>query len=447
MNKLLTLALALFITQTTQAATNITGQIRTNTTWTKAGSPYILSGDLEIAPDITLTLEPGTVVQIHKDIIVYGFIKAIGSSLDSIRFLRTQNSDKWGNINLINNNALAETVYFKYCVFDHTHLDVKEQHRIEVEYCFFYGASVHARSNSDIILQYNKIYGSSYLIDVDSGIVRGNYLNTGDFSADNCNYVLYDENYITGGEYGIKCESGGVTMTGNTITATTRYGIYLRFAGIGNSSNVVGNILTGNHAVGIYIYYLIGEVKENSIYDNATGIQYAGQASPSLSIMDNCIYDNDYNFYNDTPDPYNIGKNWWGSNDSATIRATVYDYENDFKKGTVSFMPVLNNSGNLCKTAPPPTDVPDVPGITAPVSYGFRVFPVPFKDNIQFIIDDGRVINAVKVFDMLGREMTSMEVDLLRYVEVDAAHYPAGGYIYKVRLDDNSFETGKLIKN
>ena len=45
--------------QSSTAQTNISGQIRTNTTWTKSGSPYIISGTLEVAPAVSLIIEPG----------------------------------------------------------------------------------------------------------------------------------------------------------------------------------------------------------------------------------------------------------------------------------------------------------------------------------------------------------------------------------------------------
>ncbi|HEX8436109.1 hypothetical protein [Archangium sp.] len=44
------------------SAASVQGQLATNTTWTLAGSPYTLTGDVTVPPWVTLTLEPGVQV-------------------------------------------------------------------------------------------------------------------------------------------------------------------------------------------------------------------------------------------------------------------------------------------------------------------------------------------------------------------------------------------------
>ena len=41
------------------AQTNVSGGIYQNTTWTLAGSPYMVTGSIVIFPNRTLTIEPG----------------------------------------------------------------------------------------------------------------------------------------------------------------------------------------------------------------------------------------------------------------------------------------------------------------------------------------------------------------------------------------------------
>ena len=42
--------------------TDVGGEIAVDTTWTLAGSPYVLTSDVVITTGVTLTIEPGVVV-------------------------------------------------------------------------------------------------------------------------------------------------------------------------------------------------------------------------------------------------------------------------------------------------------------------------------------------------------------------------------------------------
>ena len=62
-------------------ATNVSGLIAADTTWTAAGSPWVLSADVELKNGATLAVEPGVViVGAGRSIDVFGCLKAIGTS-------------------------------------------------------------------------------------------------------------------------------------------------------------------------------------------------------------------------------------------------------------------------------------------------------------------------------------------------------------------------------
>ncbi len=90
MSKHLLLATAIFFAFfSAKSQTNVSGNISGNTTWTKTGSPYILTGNLGVRSDFTLTIEPGVIVRRTGDfqILINGAVKIDGTAADSIQFV------------------------------------------------------------------------------------------------------------------------------------------------------------------------------------------------------------------------------------------------------------------------------------------------------------------------------------------------------------------------
>jgi hypothetical protein len=86
---------------TVQAATDFIGIITSDTTWTKANSPYDLTGPLLVDDVITLTIEPGITVNLNDYYIqVNGTLIARGSNTNPIHFSTgritfSQSSSSW----------------------------------------------------------------------------------------------------------------------------------------------------------------------------------------------------------------------------------------------------------------------------------------------------------------------------------------------------------------
>ena len=94
-------------------STLVSGYISENTTWTLAGSPYVLVGDAIVEPDVFLTIEPGVVVKFASGanlVIDGGLIEragliAHGNSTHKITFTSnatTPAPGDWGGIKTMN---------------------------------------------------------------------------------------------------------------------------------------------------------------------------------------------------------------------------------------------------------------------------------------------------------------------------------------------------------
>ena len=86
---------------TVQAATNVTGILASDTTWTKANSPYTLTGNVLVSNGVTLTIEPGAIVNLgNYYIMVNGTLRARGTAAENVEFNSgsitfTNKSAKW----------------------------------------------------------------------------------------------------------------------------------------------------------------------------------------------------------------------------------------------------------------------------------------------------------------------------------------------------------------
>ncbi len=82
--------------------TDKSGNIAANETWTLAGSPYILTGDVTVNNGVTLTIEPGVVVMAgaSKRLLVQGHLQALGTAVQPILFTSQSNTgpNEWDGL-------------------------------------------------------------------------------------------------------------------------------------------------------------------------------------------------------------------------------------------------------------------------------------------------------------------------------------------------------------
>lgn len=94
---------ALITTRPAMAATSVGGIIAQDTTWTKDGSPYIVTGNILVFNGVTLAIEPGVQVRLDGSYGIYveGKLQAIGTEAENIVFTSNKSTPAagdWGAI-------------------------------------------------------------------------------------------------------------------------------------------------------------------------------------------------------------------------------------------------------------------------------------------------------------------------------------------------------------
>ena len=147
--KILLLALTLLTLTFCKAQTTVGGTISSNTVWNASGNPYIVTGNIYINENVTLTINPGVIVKFNKDfdrydIWVDGTLRAVGTDDSVITFTSNASnpgSEDWGGIKF-------ETTAEDY--------DFTNQAGCILQYCSFeYGSDVDLGAGSAFIKMIN----------------------------------------------------------------------------------------------------------------------------------------------------------------------------------------------------------------------------------------------------------------------------------------------------
>ncbi len=307
MKKITTLLLLISISSISaiQAQTYINGFINTNTTWTTAGSPYVVNGNTLLSNGYTLTIEPGVVVKFdtNRTLQIDGELIAIGTFQNRIKFTSNKVSPAagdWGEIHFSNTSTQAvfnsNGDYLSGCI---------------MKYCeVMYGGNslgygqIHLENSSPYFSRCTIIYssqagiysnGTSYILDSSmvSHCGRGLVFNLScigviiknDSIINNtgvgiwvnglaCNSVVQN-NYFYGNDYSalnFDNTVNNVTITGNyfinNISRSSVYGV-LHASG----SNIVTTnnyFINDSSALGNSIAWVDGTVSGNSFINNTS---------------------------------------------------------------------------------------------------------------------------------------------------------------------------------
>ncbi|MCK6546037.1 right-handed parallel beta-helix repeat-containing protein [Myxococcota bacterium] len=275
--------------QTTVPAGNLVG----SQTWTTAGSPYLLSGDVTVPTGVNLTIQPGVEVRLGPG-------DSLGSGLDTVRTeLRVS-----GTLAIQGTSASRVTITSgaaSRAVSDH------------------YGVVLLAGGSANVAHATIE-YGHRCLHDLSVGaVITGLVTNACNYgvmveggtptitastiqaSTSYGLYALSSANVTASGlviagntSYGLYAVDSDLTLTGSIIRGNGSRGVYLRSNSGTRNTSLVHNTIHGNGTYGLYILENAGTlnttVRDNLILGNGSyGIYVSGL--PSLTISYNLVWD------------------------------------------------------------------------------------------------------------------------------------------------------------
>jgi hypothetical protein len=241
-----------------QSATEINSTIITSdTTWTKANSPYTINGPIRIERGATVTVEPGTSVNLNNNRIeVWGTLQVIGTSGDSIilsnGLIRFQ-ADAPGP-----NSAKSTTSIIQKATLHSMSLEVNYSSP-KIAECEFTG-SINANDASSLILENNIItltstsYLYSCMASIANNIIKGEPI-----------WTSTDASTISNNTF-IKT---AINADGNTIEKNVFYGYGSGVIAVSN--NKIEQNLFVNNNLAINVKGISNEIRYNTIMNCTFG--------------------------------------------------------------------------------------------------------------------------------------------------------------------------------
>jgi parallel beta-helix repeat protein len=310
---------------TALAATNIAGIIDSNTTWTKANSPYTLTNTVSVNNGAVLTIEAGSTVNLNGyNLNVEGTLFAKGTNNEKITFNGGSQST---GLTIKGSSIISDSIFNgKITVGGVSKIsNCNINGRIEVV-------------DGSPIISDNTIHaippeGANYLIgNITQGYIAPSNVATNEnniaiFLKGTVVDVLISNNTISGGAAGIKIYSdGNVTIQGNIINDNIVNGIeidasiYLRIEGNLFSHNIGNAIIDQGDKASLIIHgntfaYELADLR-NSNYNSIHGIELRGNKNtPHISdnVISGCVMgiDNgagliERNFFTNNNDAINL---------------------------------------------------------------------------------------------------------------------------------------------
>lgn len=403
--------------------TSVSGGVYSNTNWTKANSPYLVSGNLVVFDQVTLTVEPGVTVIFDSlsRIELRGNLVAKGTAKDTITFTGSKAQKGWWN-----------GVYATYS-------SAAKGSQITIDHCHF--------SYANVLFGLDYAYRGPYSF-TNSTFYRNNNFNDDDPVAmtiiKNC--LFLENNY---GPYG-GGEDGKMYISDSWFVNNLQ----------GLNGGIVDKcVFTGNTKMGAYMYQSITnsyfynnktaikadhhhdtKIMYNEIYNNEVGVEIDRLwQEPGIDFKYNKICSNtQWNILYNYNNSYDISDNCWCTSDSAAIRAKIRDGYVNTAYGLLNF-----NRWDSCATTEP--FALNVPLTNNRRNIVLNTFPNPTKDVLNIALGTQPAGGAyLFVYNLAGVTIHKMPVTTDK-MTVNTTQWAPGVYMLRL-VNEQETAITKIVK-
>lgn len=403
--------------------TILSGIIGVDSTLSLANSPYLVTGNLLVSPNVTLTVEPGVVVKFNPNtqILLRGALIANGTLQDTILFTSDiSNQQSWSGIKIDNyGGAKIVCSYFRgrfaHYLFDHSRT-IGSDTAVKATHCLL--------DSNAIVLNMFVSQNTTTKQYFDSCLITNN--GTICTYASNCNFK---NSTFSNGYSGIR------NFSPFALWSTIENCSFDNFNHIatGESVTLLNCVLSNNDIAVALSQNTV--LHNNNIYNNAIGIScYTNTLNSSGYVTQNRICNNIINLKLNYSADFIVSNNCWCLNDSAQIAATIYDFFDAPGLGFVSFVPFDTLCSNSTSLQNSNNNI-----------FEYKVYPNPAQNVVTVELFENNSMAVINIINAMGTIEYSFEFTTQQAI-FDISKLSAGVYFMELSLGGD-VSRKRIIKN
>jgi len=429
---LVTAIAILLFAQSGKSQTTVSGGIYSNTTWTLANSPYVITGNIVVFPAATLTIEPGVVVRVRENglsgapyyLEARGTINMVGQSDARITFradtaLTTVGT--WAGIKIknsqggsLNYDYVSISNAVKCFDYDASLPSLIDLHQSDFKYNYYavtVGTELIAQ-NCNFIGNENAVYGWS-IFTFNNCVFQDNVsalsLYASSLNVNNCRFTNNNVGIVLNSTMLNGTNVKNTIFEGNDVAFDNAVNGKIDSCTFSNNLEAIKNTIyleaTNCDFINNGTALQVGfgtTVRDCKIESNETGIALGpisfGQPAPIIENNRIC-FNQVYNIDNRTDLNLFIPTNCFCSADSTVVENKIFDGYDDITKGLISYAIFDNSCSSVIRS---------VQKVVQPVGMGdnqktseLLVFPNPFAENL--FITNSKGYKAYQLLSLHGQ--------------------------------------------